>query len=326
MARIFIDGFESGSLDLWDGINTTGLASGIAGMDGNYSVNMTVNYRTLTKNITPIGTLYGAFRIKFTGTDGTIPFITFYNSSQVMIQFKRNNITGCIEAYVGTTLVATGSAIMDFNTTNLIEFYIYIADAGGRISTKVNSILDIDFTGDTKPSTQTTIDHVVFNDTVGANTLFYYLDNVILDDANWVGDTKIQAIYPNGAGATTAWTPSAGANYTCVDEIPPNDTDWVETNTINLTDTYTASDLVGVINNINCVQVQARSMREGAPTPTNADLVVRSGGTDYPSADKPPQSTFYESIFAIWEVDPATAAAWTPTGVNNVEIGIKSKT
>lgn len=151
-------------------------------------------------------------------------------------------------------------------------------------------------------------------------------DNIILDDANWIGDTKIQAIHPTGAGTTTQWTPSAGANYTCVDEIPAVDTDWVETNTINLTDTYASSNLTGVIDNIKCVQVQARSMKEGAPTPLNIDLVVNSAGTDYLSTDKAVQSVTYKPIYFIWETDPATATPWLEATVNAAEIGIKSKT
>ena len=36
MARVFIDGFESGKTDLWDLVVGASIASGIAGMDGNY--------------------------------------------------------------------------------------------------------------------------------------------------------------------------------------------------------------------------------------------------------------------------------------------------
>ena len=36
MARVFIDGFESGKTDLWDLVVGACIATGIAGMDGTY--------------------------------------------------------------------------------------------------------------------------------------------------------------------------------------------------------------------------------------------------------------------------------------------------
>lgn len=319
MARIFIDGFESGSVDLWDLIGATPiLSTGVSGMSGTYCVDLG-NNTYISKSITGVSTLYGAFLINISLASAGSLFIA-YNGSQIMLQVRRNQASGCIEIYRDVTLLATGTIPINLNTTTLFEFYLYIADAGGRVTVKINTVSDIDFTGDTKPSTQTTITSIRIGDS------YSYYDNFILDDANWIGNTKIQAIKPIGAGASAAWTPSAGANYACVDEIPPVDTDWVETNTINLTDTYEASNLTGVIDNIKCVQIQARAIQEGAPAPLNIDLVARSGGTDYPSADKAVQSTYYHDEFAIWETDPDTASAWTESGVNAVEIGIKSKT
>lgn len=321
MARIFIDGFESGSYDLWDGNYLPTVSSGITGMNGTYCLDLTLGGRYVSKTITEVSTLYGAFLIKPGADAGT--FFQTLNGAQFMVKFYKNATTNYISAYVDSSLVQIGTIPFNTNSVYLFEFYIYIDDVAGRITTKINGITDIDFTGDTKPSTQTTISQTQL---IGGFVGVGYFDNFILDDADWIGDTKIQAIYPTGAGTTTAWTPSAGSNYACVDEIPPVDTDWVETNTINLTDTYATSNLTGTIDNIKCVQVQARSIKEGAPTPLNVDLVVRSGGTDYPSSDKAVQSTFYMGEFAIWETDPATAAAWTESGVNAAEIGIKSKT
>ena len=62
---------------------------------------------------------------------------------------------------------------------------------------------------------------------------------------------------------------------------------------------------------------------DGAPTPTNLKLVVRSGGTDYLSGDKVVPAS-EKSLWNIWETDPYDAAAWTEADVNAMEIGVKS--
>jgi hypothetical protein len=325
MSRIFIDGFEGNNIlatGLWDGIFATPtITTGITGMDGTYCLSLNSS-AGVSKTIVDTATLYGACLVRITNVGG--PFIIYTkNSAQSMVRITRNGTSYCIEVYRDSTLIATGTHPVNINTTYLLEFYIYIHDTTGRVTVKLDGITDIDFTGDTKPSTQTTINIFMLSTSSGSSYIYY--DNIVLDNAAWIGNTKIQIVYPTGAGTTTQWTPSAGSNYACVDEIPYSDTDWVETNTIDLIDTYATSDLTGTITSIKCVQIEARCIKEGAPTPLNVDLAVRSGGTDYFSADIAVPSG-YKALFNIWETDPATAAAWTEANVNLMEIGIKSKT
>ena len=114
-----------------------------------------------------------------------------------------------------------------------------------------------------------------------------HFDNVVIDDAAWPGKTNIQAIRPDRSrGNSTQWTPSAGANWDCVDEVPASDADNVVTNANDQVDLYAAGNLVGTIDSVVCVQVQARAVKEGVATPQNLALGVRTGATDYFSSDK----------------------------------------
>ena len=145
----------------------------------------------------------------------------------------------------------------------------------------------------------------------------------MIDNAAWPGNTKIQAIKPAGAGNSTQWTPSAGDNYACVDEVPPSESDFVSTNTIGHLDLYAAGDLVGTIGSVKCVQLQALAKAEGSPSPHNLQLAVRTNGADYFSGDKavPSSST---QLSNLWEANPATAAPWQEAEVNAMEIGMKA--
>jgi len=158
--------------------------------------------------------------------------------------------------------------------------------------------------------------------TSNPNTIQF--DNVVIDNTSWPGKTNIQAIRPTGAGNSTQWTPSAGNNWDCVDEVPASDADNVVTNANDQVDFYAAGNLVGAIDSVVCVQVQARAVKEGAPTPQNLALGVRTGGADYFSSDKA-VPTAAKSLFNLWAQNPNTAALWTKTDVDGAEIGIKSR-
>lgn len=323
MARKFIDGFENGNSppDLWDTENNaTVVSSAGLDMDGDYCLDVKASGEYIQKSITADDEMYVAFLYRHTSISYDKTALTFLHNSTVLGTLKVLSAAGLIACYSSTnTLKDTGNIGLSVNTTYLIEIFYKIADAGGRWIVKINSVQDIDFTGDTKPGAETQFDQIRF----GGTNSYAYFDNVILDDANWVGDTKIQGLVPTGAGNTTGWTPSVGANWECVDEKPASDADYVEINAIDTTDTYATGNLAGTIGNIKCVQVQSRVAAEGSPVPTNLKLVNRVNVTDYLSGDKAIPSTA-KSLWNLWENNPDDAAAWEAADVNGMEIGTKS--
>lgn len=325
MARIFIDGFESGQDDLWDvESNANVVSSAGKDMDGDYCLDLNNDYEYIGKNITADDEMYFAFLYR-PGSLGEAMLAT-RNGSTLLVFLDRDETGHCIEARMGIlgTLLGTGIQALNDNTTYLIEAYIKIADAGGRVVVKVDGVSDIDFTGDTKPDANTQFDNIRLGYGGSATYLSYaYFDNFIMDDAGWVGDTKIQAILPTGGGNSTIWNPSAGANWQCVDERPASDVDYVSTNAVDQVDTYEASDMAGAIGTVKCVQIQSRTESDGAPTPTNLKLAVRSGGANYFSGDKVVPAA-PKGLWNLWETNPADSLAWEEADVNAMEIGIKS--
>jgi hypothetical protein len=317
MARIFIDGGESGSVDLWDSGSPPTINSNLTYVfDGSYSL----NGNNGTKSDFSFSEIYLSVRDYLTWGDAAVNLWQFTISGTVVATLSRN-AGGYLEVYSGTiygTKLATGTTLYAINQYHLLEIYYKAHDTSGRWTIKIdgNPAADIDYTGDTT-SGGTTIMGIV---------LPYpnYFDNIVMDDTTWPGDTRIQAILPSGVGTTTQWTPSTGDNYACVDEVPYSDTDYISTNTTNQTDTYAFGNLTGTIGAVKCVQVQARCSKEGDPTPTKIAMVTRVSGADYSSADLTP-TTSKKSLSAIWNTNPNTAAAWLEAGVNGAEFGVKSK-
>jgi len=324
MTRIFIDGLESGGLDQFTTqsgctvVSTSGLS-----MDGDYCLEATGASDYVLKTVTETDDIYAAFLYRPT-TVGSVCPISFWSGS-TLIASLRSSTAGAISINVGSSALASSSFAWTAGTTYLVEVYYLIADSGGRFTVKIKGITLIDYTGDTLYSTYTTLSGVRFGYAAVSTATQgnAYFDNIILDDAAWIGSTKIQGIALSGAGTTAQWTPSAGANYVCVDEVPASDADYVYTNTNDHLDTYAVADLSGTIGTIKAVQVQARVVKEGSATPQNIKMVLKSGSTTDLSADIAVPTTA-ATVAAIWEADPDTSAAWITAGVNASEIGIKS--
>ena len=125
---------------------------------------------------------------------------------------------------------------------------------------------------------------------------------------------------PNGAGSSTQFTPSSGANYTTVDELPYSTTDYVQDTTSGHRDTYTFSDvgstttIFGVQNSIIAKKTDVSSI--------SLKPAVKSGATVYYGTTT--ALTTADSIIRnIHIVDPNTSAAWTQSGVNALEAGFE---
>ena len=327
MARIFIDGFETGDMSTWDGVyNVAPLVNAAqTGMSGTYNIYTSTGYRAGVKVLNDMSELYCGWR--------QIP-VNYSSWDKVPIQFMKGGTrVGYVRIDVSTYQVhayrhnniwlATGTHILTEGNPVHIQVRYVPDPVSGIFQIKVNDILDVDFSGQTS-NTETDVDLLWFGELGLASSS--YFDDFVLDDSTWPGESRIAPCIPNGAGASTQFTPSAGANYTCVDETPPDSGDYVYTNTVSLDDLYTLGDLPGDVISVKCVQASARAWKDGGATPQNIELLARSGGTTYGSGDKPLPSEVGANIRHLWETDPDTASPWAIAAVDALEAGIRSKT
>ncbi len=329
MARLFIDGFESGSLDLWDTITGGVTASTTQKKTGAYAMYTGTSGIYVTKNLpSAIRTIYTKFwwRSYSSIVEETIATWSDDVGVQVSLQLRSSGYLTLTRGMKAGTILGTGTTAISTSTWYLIEVHLYIDSTSGIAELKLNNTtpLEIDFDGNTQNQTGNTMTKTAIGQQEAASAMNQYFDDYGLDDANWLGDTRIQKLQPTGAGASTGWTPSTPPNWHAVDEIPAVDSDYVVTNSNDILDTYEASNLTGAVTTIKCVQIQARAVKEGASTPQNLKLAVRSNDADYVSANKAVSASF-KSLFNIWEKDPGRSDAdWTVDNVNALEIGMKS--
>ena len=325
MARVFMDGFESGGFDLWDSENNASVISSTPyDVDGDYCLHLYGGTFWVQKDLFANSEYFFSFWFRPRATNSERILKVLNGSTVLCSLYRTNDATGRLKAYSGDggSLLATATNGTSVDTTYKIQIHIKIDDSVGKFKVVQAGVTEIDFIGDTKPGADTTINSFIVGAVAGEPN--FIMDNIIVDNSVMLpAISHIQALFPSGAGNSTGWTPSTGANYECVDERPPSDADYVSINANDVVDTYACGNMAGSIGSVKCVQVQSRTESDGAPTPTNLKLVVRSGATDYLSGDKSVPAA-PAGLSHIWETDPDTAAAWLEAGVNAMEPGIKS--
>lgn len=241
-------------------------------------------------------------------------------SAQMWMKFEEDSdVLG-----IGT---GTGSVVDSFvcplGVWNYLEFrWKYVDGSNDIIQVKLNGLTVVDETGDYHYSGSFSVSNLYLKGQFGVP--IYYQDLYICDASgstnnSWLGDIRVQAIRPSGAGNYSQFTPLSGSNYENVDDTDiDGDTSYVSGTTVGVRDTYTMEDIsssrqiFAVASNI-----VAQKATAGASflKPT-----LRISSTDY---EKPALGfgVGYTSQQTIWETSPATASEFTASEVNALESG-----
>lgn len=158
----------------------------------------------------------------------------------------------------------------------------------------------------------------------GSYSDFYICDDTGSYNNDFLGDIRVQAIMPSGAGGTTQWTPSTGSNYQCVDETTAlGDGDYVSETTAGEKDTYAFGNVTPTTGTVKAVQVLLGARKDDAGSRSIAP--VYGNGTPASDVDGTTVSIgdTYEFYREITEQDPVAASNWTISSVNAAEFGVK---
>jgi hypothetical protein len=201
--------------------------------------------------------------------------------------------------------------------------------AGGSVEVWINGKQVLAYSGNTAASGDNGWNGWQIYQTSGAETR---VANVVIYSTTGnapnarTPETRIWDTLPTGAGGTTEWTPSAGANWQCVDEQPSNgDTDYVSAASAPLTDTYSCPAAATAGSIIYAVAVHATARKDDAGT-NEVDGVLRSAGANYAHGSPKPITASYARYRWLWEADPATGLSWTVAGANAAQPGIRRTT
>ena len=330
MTRLLTTGFETGdNSDFYIYSPSTPSIITSPVRTGSYAVSSTGLTYGRFKQFTGTDVLYGHTGIRFPYGGYGIPLegIQFLDSSgTVLITICQDSPGYRISAYLGnkSSLLAKSTSDFAINTWYGMEFYIYIADSGGRAVIKMDGAIWIDYTGDTKVSTTTDIAYMQLCSNSG---VFQYYDDIVLNDDSgsdnntYPGQVKLLPFRPDGAGDNTGLTPSTGSNYQCVDEVPASATDYVYDTVIDDYDLYTTANPTipdgATITNVIVIAHSAYDSGGGSIAPIMKSGSIIASGIDFAL------SSAYRPYEYCRSKDPNGDIEWTVSGINSLQIGEK---
>lgn len=242
-----------------------------------------------------------------------------------------NSLVATLVVRRGTTQIAAGGS-WNLTAYSVIELYAKIHASAGVVKVWIDSVLVVDFSGNTQGSALAQINEVrlgvIKKNVVGYGAAYLYqmdFDDLAINDVNGtrnngrIGQGGISAFRPV-ADIEKNWTPSTGTdNYAMVDDTTPDlDTTYVQAVSSGTRDLYACTSLGGSPNvDVLTVVGLARSVTGAGAT---LAPVLRSGATvSVGSATSIPTSF---TVFSQgWDVDPNTGLPWTAVAVNSLQIG-----
>lgn len=263
------------------------------------------------------------------------------NGNGALFTFKDN--TGSVQACVcvtsgGTlsllrgstngTALATSANALTAGAWHHIEAKLAIADSGGVFEVRVNGEVWATFSGDTKYSTTLNTANAIRLGGLPAAINVWYDDLYVCDGTgsvnnSYLGDCRVDALFPSGAGASAQFAPTGSANnWENVDDASPDDdATYNASDTAGSLDSFVFADLSALGATVFGVQANIIARKDDAGSRT-LRAVARIGGANYEGSDLA-LSDSYLDLRQIWDKNPATSAAWTESQINAAEFGYK---
>lgn len=252
---------------------------------------------------------------------------------------------GAIVVYRNATIEIGRTAAGVINTN--VEAYLEIRM---KASTTVGEV-EIRLNGNPTPvlnlvgvnTGNSTYDQITFIHTGGTGNVTdfsaWYLLNkaaatwVSGKDNNFLGHIRYAALEPTGNGNSSVLVGSDGNsidNYLLVDDGATSinhdgDTTYVQSPTVGAKDTYAMENMPTAPLVIYAVIPVLIAKKTDAGT-RGIKSVVRRSVTDYDGATEQFLGTSYDSYRQVMGEDPSTGVAWTQSGVDAMELGVKVTT
>lgn len=258
---------------------------------------------------------------------GTTELIIQFNSTG-FIEVRRTSGTG--------TLLATSSGHQPLGPTGgwfHLEIKATLHASNGSVTIRLNGLPVLSVSGVATAGTTGNVTAIQFA-TAGANNSLYFDDLVISDTTDgtatqgrpnndFLGDLKVAFRVPDAPGDSTQWTPSSGANWAAVDEIPTNTSDYVQSGTAGHTDLYSMQDLAVGAGNVFGVQAMIYGASTDAGTVNVRGVVKENGVTSESSLVQFAGVTYGMRWTTPWWKRPSDSALWTAAGVNAMQAGVR---
>lgn len=340
MAILFIDGFDhyatSDILKKWsNNENTSWTIAPTSGRRGGGAIAMDYSGYSLIKNLSePTSTIvlgHAMYAVSYNGS-AYQPIITLSDAGtlQFLVGVQADGSisvkNGILDntTYTGTIIGMSSPGIMLFGVWQYIEIKATISKTVGSVVVRVNGVAVINISNViTQVTANPYITGISYSIRGSANSMLddlYICNQTGTTNNNFLGDSRIDTLYPTRNGSKSQFTTSSGTDHwSLVNDITPNKTSYVSSNTIGAMDTYGFSGISGTATSIYGVQVTNAALKDDSGNRSISNVVI-SGNTTTQSKVMA-LSTSQNFYSSIQEVDPATQTAWVPGGVNVAEFG-----
>lgn len=264
--------------------------------------------------------------VQFTGDADATVHVTVSVRSDGSIDVRRGTASGTVLGTASAGTFPTGAY-------KHLGVKATLHDTTGAVTVQVDGVSVITLTNiDTKNAgTKTVFDSIRLVSLGGNSSDFddwYACNGAGSANNDLLGDKKVLTVVPNGDGATTDFTPSTGSShFALVDEIPPNTSDYNESSTNGHVELYDMTDFPAGTQGISFAQLELYAAKSDAGAVMKFQRACRSGGSNFFGADMVLGTGFLyiteSGKKVILETDPATAAAWTLSGINSAQMGVK---
>lgn len=271
-----------------------------------------------------------AFRRSSVGvTPAEERFITFWDGNDVQLACYLLPDLGMRVRRSSTVFTVIPGPILHADKWNYVEVQVTIhSAANGLVVVRVNGLEVGRFEGPTQAyGPQISAVGLHCGSGAGSNLLVddvYVVDQQPPGATGFLGDTRVVAVLPAGAGSYTEWEPSpAGPNWACVDDMPHDGDATYVTGVTGQTDTYIYGALPEPAAAVHAI-VMRPVFRTDGPAGTQVAAVAAIGDQAYEGGLMAPADEYAFGSY-IWQQNPATVQAWTPDDLEHAQFGLRVK-
>lgn len=281
-----------------------------------------------TGSLTTNATMVVGFGYYFTALQNA-KIIGLYDGTQQGMNVRLTS-AGELAVYRDATSLATTSGLgLAINTWYYIEFKVVCDDSTGSYELRVDVTSRLSASGiDTKAGSHTYHDRFQM---VGLSSGACRLDDIYILDGSgsanndFLGKRRVVGLFPTSdvVGYQDFTCSSGSDHYALVDENPVNDdTDYIESSMTGHKDLWNHSALSGTGTSIAGIQINSMA-RESDATSLSLSTLIKSVATEDAGSAEVIASANYRYLKRISETDPATGVAWTVSGLNSAQFGVK---
>lgn len=329
---LFMDGFDYYAYSatelqtVWDGASTVSSM----GAPGVFAYGKWAGTNTSTGLIHTLGgnwaTVYFGFHC-YHDASSEENWVILYDGTTIQCVL-RVSAAGEIKLFRGdgATLLATSSPGFTLSHWHWFGIKIVVHNTLGSIDISLNGNSILSASGLDTAATANDYATKILLRAAGGSTLW---DNVHIFDGTdpapfnaQLPERRIYYFTPSGDGVDVAWTPSAGSRYTCVDEVPANDTDYISSSTATQKNGFIIPDLAAGVTP-HAVKLSAYARKDDAGSRKIKLWNLYSAAYDY--GDGTPEFTMLDGnayYSTQWVIDiPTNLVTLTKTVVDASEWG-----